>query len=291
MATTKKSDLIIPEILLEAVQGEFAGKVALFNETGTVAISGTLPNQARGGDTIKIPYFGTLGEFEDLADNEGGAGAVPALTPVKLTMSSDTGTVKHSGKAFETTEWAQMAANYADPYAEAARQLRVGLQRRADKALVDAASAASSIAPEVLAATITYDSVVNAKMKWADEQEEIALMIVHSKVYGDMLKLKDLNGLPLITDPINGGLTKFAGIPVKVSDRVVVTAGAPNTYDNLIVKRGALSFWYSTPDDIQTDKDILADTQVAAIHVYWLAHRYTRVMGATKPGVVTLRTQ
>jgi hypothetical protein len=291
MATTKKSDLIIPEILLEAVQGEFAGKLALFGESGTVFTSASLPNSQRGGDVIKIPYFGTLGEFEDLATNEGGVGAVPALTPAKLTMSSDTATVQHSGKAFETTEWALLAANYADPYSEAARQIKIGLGRRADLALVAAASAASTISPEVLAATITYDSVINAKMKWGDEQEDIALMIVHSKVFGDMLKLKDTTGQPLVTDPVNGGLARFAGIPVKVSDRVVVNAGSPNTYDNLLVKRGALAFWYSTPDDVQVDKDILTDVRVAALHVYWAAHRYTRVAGGTKPGVITLRTQ
>lgn len=293
MATTKRSDLIVPEILLDAVRGEFAGMQAL-NGTGAAIISGTMPNSARGGDTVKIPYFGTIGEFEDLASDEGGVGAVPALTPAKITSDSDSAAVEHSGKAFEITEWAQLAANFSDPYSEAARQMRVGLQRKFDSKLITAAET-TTLELDVTAeatTTLTYDHVVDAKMLWGDEQEDIALMVVHSKQYGDLLKLKDGDGRPLVVDPRDGGLPRFVGIPLKVSDRVTVTEDGGgvgiDTYTALLCKRNALALWYAMPDEVQVDKDILADTRVAALHVYYAKHLYRRPNGGTKLGVIKL---
>jgi hypothetical protein len=49
--------------------------------------------------------------------------------------------VQHSGKAIEISDWAMLAAQYADPYAELARQIMVAVARRGDKALIDVASA------------------------------------------------------------------------------------------------------------------------------------------------------
>lgn len=288
MARTVRTDVIVPEILAEAVQAEFAGATALFG-TGAAAVSSTLPGAARGGDALKVPYFGLLGELDDV--NEG-----TALTPQKLTMTSETAVVQHSGKAFEITEWAQMAAAFADPYAEAARQLRVAVTRRADKALIDVA-VTTGLEKNVAAAaagtpvTILYDHVVDAKLLWGDEQSDIALLAVHSKVLGDMLKLKDSQGRPLLTDAREGELPRFLGIPTIVSDRLPIdTTITPNRYTSILAKRSALAFWFNGTPEVQTDKDILIDSRVAAVHVYWLAHRYSRVAGGTLTGAVKLIT-
>jgi len=131
MSTALRSDLVIPEILADAIRTGFTG-MAVMAGSPCAIMNGTLPNSVKGGDTVKVPYFGNLGEMDDLA-NEG-----DALTPVKLTMSSELAPVLHSGKAFEISDWALMAASYADPYGEAAKQIVEAAVRRADLALIKA---------------------------------------------------------------------------------------------------------------------------------------------------------
>jgi HK97 family phage major capsid protein len=288
-----RSNLVIPEILTEAIQGQYAGQICLWG-TGAAIVSPTMPNSGpaggkiKGGDTIKIPYFGTIGELDDVG------GETDALTPATLSMTSETNTVKHSGKAVEISDWAQLAAQYADPYKEFARQLMIAVMRRADQALIDAATASlpSSQINDVSGGTnnLTYDVLVDSRMKWADEQQDIALLSVHSTVFKNMLKLKDTTGRPLLILPQDdiGALARFNGIPVSVSDRNTIDGNGK--FHSKVVKKGALAFWYSKEPTVDTDKDILTDSEVMALHLYWVAHRYARTPGATRPGVVDIVT-
>lgn len=288
MPINKVTDFLVPEILADAIRAAFAGKLALYG-SGAAATSFSMPKSGRAsvGTTIKVPYFTSLGEFEDLVlDGD-------ALTPATQGSSASNATVKHSGKAFELTQWAEWGAAGLDPYQEAARQLVEGFFRRLDKELVTVATDTTGYAAytHTVAATISYDAVIDAKMKWGDESDAIALMVVHSKVFGDLLKLKDSGGRPLLTDINEGGVAKFVGIPVAVSDRVPVVAGTPNTYLNVICKKGALAGWVNGQPEVLTDRDILVNSQVAAVHMYYAAHRYNPMAGSTKPGVVILSTQ
>lgn len=296
MPITRKADLIIPELLEDAIRGEFAGANALWGSRA-VLVRGSL-GATKGGDTIRVPYFGTIGELEDLADDEGGAGPVPALTPAKLTMDSETAKVHHSGKAFEITEWAQMAAMYADPYKEAARQIREAVFRRADKALIDAARSTDLVIDAGTTAvdgknTISYDAIVKGKYLWGDEGQTVAHMAMHSKVATDAELLKDADGRPLVSDAINGqGSRRFVGVDYSLSDKLT-TIGTPGDettrrYETLLARENSLLFWYNGDFSVQTDKDILTDSTVAAVHIYWLCHRYNRMPGSTKTGVAKI---
>lgn len=293
MGLIKRSDLIVPELLTEAIRSEFTGVKALLG-TAAVVVNTSMPTHGptgaklKGGDKIKVPYFGNLGELDDIA-TEG-----DALTPATLSMSSEESSVQHSGKAVEITNWAQIAASYADPYGEVARQFREMVERRADKALLDAAiaSLASGNIKDVYSSsvpkTLDYDTMVDAKLLWGDEQDEIVLLAVHSKVYGDLLKLKDSTGRPLLTEQTAADVSRFCGIPIKVSDRNTKSADSPAKYNSLLFKRGACAFWMQDGPSVKNDSDILSDSEVTALHLYWVAHRYSRTPGATKPGVIKI---
>lgn len=57
----------------------------------------------------------------------------------------------------------------------------------------------------------------------------------------------------------------------------------------LLVKRRAMAFWYNRQAlAMETDKNVLAHTDIAAMHLYGVAHRYRRVAGGTKPGVIAI---
>lgn len=289
MATTLRSNLIYVDQLQEAVAGAFAGMVALHG-TGAAALSLTLPTigaggQAlKGGDTVRVPYFDNIGELDDLA--EGGA-----LTPAALTMTSETATVVHSGKAGEITNWAQLTAMFSDPYAEYGRQFATAYARRIDQGLLTKA-AATTLVKDISAVgsgQISYDGMCDAVALWGDEGglEDVVLMVVHSKVMNDLYKLKDSAGRPLLLDSAqSGGMPTFRGIPVKMSDRIAVAA---SVYDNLILKRGALAAWVNGAPNVMSDVDVLADSQITAIHTYHVEHLYKRPANGTKPGAIKLQ--
>jgi len=290
MPVTKRTDLIYVDQLQEAISGAFAGMLALYG-TGAATISRTLPtiNDAgqkfKGGDTIRVPYFDSIGEMDDPADGD-------ALTPVKLTETSETSTVIHSGKAGEITNWAQMTAMFSDPYAEYGKQFAAIFQRRIDKGLIDKAATSTLIYDQsVLGSTfIDWDSMVNAVALWGDEggMEDIVLMVVHSKVMADLYKLKDSTGRPFLVDMADGSFPRFRGIPVKMSDRIAPVAGV---YSNIILKRGALAAWINGEPNVESDKDILADSFITAIHTYHVEHLYKRPPSGTKPGAVVYKTK
>lgn len=289
MPTTNITNFFVADLLAEAVKAAFAGKMALYG-SGAAVVSTTMPasGRASAGTTIKVPYFTSLGEFQDLV-NDG-----DALSTATQSSAVTNATVKHSGKAFELTEWAQWSAAGLDPYQEAARQLVEGFFRRLDKELIDAAKDETGYAAYVHdvsaagAGKINYDAVIDAKMKWGDEADGIGLMVMHSSVYSDSLKLKDAGGRPLLTDLTEGGLSKFAGIPVMVSDRLTPTA---TVYPTLLCKKGALAGWVNGTPEILQDVNIMTNTKIAAVHMYYAAHRYNPMAGGTKPGVVILKTK
>jgi hypothetical protein len=290
LAITTKNNLFIPELYEEAVRGAFAGMTALWNTRAAIVRTG-LPQGHRLGDKIKVPYFGTIGELEDVV-NDG-----DALTPALVTSAAEESAVRHAGKAIEMTKWARDAAA-GDPYEEGGRQMRTATQRRCDRGLIEVALEAglpSEMVRDVYNAnaprSLDYDLVVDGKMSWGDEQDNIALMVIHSKVLGDLLKLKDATGRPLLTDPNELGLRRFCGINLGVSDRLPVdrtNANAPR-YTSVILKEGALVFWLNENPEVLTDKDVLRNTDVAAVHIYWVVHRYRRLPDMTRPGVVILR--
>lgn len=291
-----KSDFFRPELLGEAIEGAFAGMTALWG-TGVAAIDGTL-GAARKGEKVQMPYFGNLGEMEDALDDESDYNTA---TISKLTSTMEEATVHHSRKVFEITEWALMSVSYDDPYEEAARQIRELVVRRADKALIDAAATTSltinAITDPALADTITWDAVVRAKYLFGDEleaQRGIALGVMHSKVAMDAELLKDGDGRPLLINPVDGSLTRIGNIPFAKSDKLeILPVTNPKQYQSLICKPRSMAFWYNSAHaaNVQTDKDIIGDSRIAAVHVYWAAHLYNRMPGGTKKGVAKLITQ
>lgn len=288
----ESDNFFIPEILEEAVPGAFAGRKALLG-SGAAIVKPGLPMGSRpGGNKVVVPYLDTIGELEDLVHEN------DALSSSELTMSSEEAEVQHSGKKFSIGEYAQMVAEYADPYGAAATQIADAVMRRADKALIDVATASglpSEMVKNVWSSgtprSLDYDLMVDAKMAWGDEQDDLALIVMHSKVLGDLYKIKETTGKPILTGMEGGDIVRFAGVPVKVSDRMPVDTTNPShpKYTTALVKKGALVFWYAKKPRILEDHDIDTDRREMAVHVYWAAHRYGRLPGVTRGGVVLIK--
>lgn len=286
MPVTTRSDLFIPEVLADAVAGAWPDRIALLG-TDAVVESSTLPGGVKYGDKVRIPYFNVLGELEIVGEG------VP-LTPVKLTMTTEVAEVKRAGRLFSATTWSQLAAMYADPYAKATEQLIEAAKRAFDSGLVEAAASTTGGGVQTVDAssgTISYDAIVDALAAFGENEDSVAAVVMHPKVLNDLRKAKSNDGMPLFLDPRDGGRPRVLGLPIIVSRRAPVISGTPNTYVTLFVRRGALALWYNGTPSIDTDKDIATDELYAAVNVYFVAHRYSRLPGDTDPVVVRLVTR
>lgn len=233
---TLNTDVFNPETLVEAVQGAFSQKTAFMGSPlaslGIVTIKGQMPIGGPGaiGKTITVPYFGVLGEFVNNPDGT-------AISPQKISQTTETNTVARDSMAFQVSAWAQGNAavnpNVGDPYEECARQIVVQAQRAIDKRIITAASASGVYVKDVYSSsvpvTMSWDLCLDAKFQgWGDEQDDVAAILVHSQTHKDMLKLKDTTGRPLLLESqqYGGPLDRFAGLYVVVSDRAPITGSA-----------------------------------------------------------------
>lgn len=233
------TDMYNPIILTEAVQGVFSGAKAFMGSRltalGIALVEGTMPEggQEAIGTTIKVPRFGTIGEF---ANNPDGS----ALTPGGIKMASEDCTITRDSLGFEVSRWAQgngalFPNGSGNPYDEAANQIMEAAQRAMDKRLIDAAMASGVFVKSVYSTSapgyMNWDLCVDAKFDgWGDEQEDVAALLCHSQTHKDLMKLKDSTGRPLLlTSQADGELDRFCGLPVVVSDRLPLTGSTMGT--------------------------------------------------------------
>lgn len=374
LGNTTSSNLIIPELWVDAVAAGMAG-LPVFGATGAVRVEMGLPGGARPGSPVNVPYFGQLGAMRDYADGA-------AIDVQQLTMTDEAASVVRSGIAFNLTDMARRLAGYADPMGEAARQFVEQVKLRANDAALDAANATGLPTGMLLdlysgssPVYLDRDVLVEARMRWGDEQDGVAAVTCHSVTLKNLLKLKDANGNPLLKvlrQDDETGVIQFEGLPpIFPSDRNTVefpiaeagttppdltisgraygdynlrfeitTGGSRGTalfrwsinggstweetgvataaevvlgetgltaawstgtyatdnvytctrpaYSTLLVKRGAIVFW-SDPPNTESVRDPLRMATVSATEVLHVTHRYKRMPGRVRPGIVKVR--
>jgi len=287
MSGMNKAQFFQAEILADKIVKGLAGMKAIAG-TGVGQVLMSMPHgSTRIGEKVKVPYFTSLGRMEDLTDDN------QALNPDSISSTVEEATIRRSGKAFSATKWAQFA-ELGNPYDMCAAAIANLIQERIDDALLEALVnplAANANVTDVTLATdplLTHDNFLEARSKWGDETRDITALIVHSQTEKALRKLKDDAGRPLITDMVNGQLSRFNGVQIYVSDKMPVSG---NTFTSLLCKSNAAVFWMNGSPSFRQAEDALADADLAAVHIYWAAHRYLNLNGGTKPGVQILKHQ
>ncbi|MBQ4333910.1 MAG: hypothetical protein IJC63_00940 [Myxococcaceae bacterium] len=280
---TTKDNVVIPELFAEAITQALEGLNCL-NGTRAAVIDKSLTSKVVG-ETISVPYFGALGEFQELGDGD-------PITPSQLTSSKETNTVKRYGLAFDMTRWARLAGT-GKPYEVASQMLVDHMRRKIDAVLIDAAKESLPAAMKLdissetdEAAKLSYDALVQARQKFGDEQNDGLTLFMHSKAFGDLCLVKDETGRPIFADAQNGGFNKAFGMDIVVSDRLAVDSSG--NYTSLICKPAALVAWINGDITPFVEHSGLTDSDTVSVNLYMVAHRYKALPGKSKGGVVAI---
>jgi len=257
--TTLKSDMIVPEVFGDIVTAKFKGKlvIANFALTDTTLVG-------RPGDTVHFPKWDPIGDAADLQEDV-------AMVPEKLTSSDATATVKEVGKAVTITDQA-LLSSIGDPLDEAATQVGKVVARKIDADLVSEAVTKCPGERKILASVTNefYEKVADAKSLWGDEAEEIAVLLVHSKMYTALLK--DENFISADKYPagvlITGAIGTLYGVPVMITDRVPYNTNT-KVATSIMLERNALGYITKRAPIVETARDILKRNTIITTNVHY----------------------
>lgn len=290
MATTQRSDLILPSILAEDVLKGFAGKLVLASSGALVMNPGLQAGPENVGNTVTVPYFEDGGEAQQIAENG-------AISLEKVTQSSETSTVVRFGKGFSMTALSRMAkAQGLDIYDVAREMIQLAFARAIDTLCYTRALARASGSMEYdgSAATVSTTAIVETLKLFGEELDDsqLAVWAMNPKPYWDAAQLADSTGRTLYTDVQGGRLSQIGGAPVRMTAKSdMVVAGSPNTYKNLLCKRGSMIAWINESPTIDVVRDATADVDMLVANLYAVIHAYGTMPGGTKPGVAVMKTR
>ncbi|MGL5766024.1 MAG: N4-gp56 family major capsid protein [Sarcina sp.] len=249
MALTKLQNLINPQVMADAISAQLP---AMIKFTPLAKVDNTLQGQA--GNTITIPKFAYIGDASDVAEGV-------ALGTTVLTASTSQATVKKAGKAVELSDEA-ILSGYGDPIGETNGQLAMSIAAKVDEDCIAALSGAT-LTYDGVATVIGYTGIVDAVDKFAEEDYEQKVLFVHPAQVTQLRKdadFKDINKYPLQTI-MTGVIGEICGCQVIPSKRVKLNSGGTG-YENYIVKAGAITLFSKRGVNVETDRDILASTNV-----------------------------
>jgi N4-gp56 family major capsid protein len=243
MAQTKLSNLVNPEVMADMISAALPNKIKFSPLT---RIDTTL--QGVPGNTITVPKYAYIGDAEDVAEGV-------AIGTTVLSASTTQATVKKAGKGLELTD-ESLLSGYGDPVGEANEQLLKSIAAKVDNDSVTALDGASLV--HTAGAVISYNAIVDAIDKFEEEDDEPKILFIHPLQKSTLRKDPEfIKNVPNAF--MSGVIGEIAGCQVIASGKV--PAGA-TTYNNFIVKQGALDIYLKRDVQVESDRDIQAKTTV-----------------------------
>lgn len=271
MPQTTAANVIVPEVWGDMAQAQFVGKARVGGSSAVIE-DNTL--QGAPGDTIHFPKWGALGELDDLTETT-------AMVPTPMSTDDATATIKEVGKAVEITDKARLTS-LGDPEAEARRQFGILAARKVDADLIAQAQAdetaqggGTPLAFTTAAGKLNFtwaDAVVPAIGQFGDEWEpdDFSGLYLNSAQLGEaMLDPQFIDAAKLGTGPsaaATGSIGRIGGVSVYVTNRI-----AAGTF--LLMKTGVLGLLYKRRPLVESDRDILARSNVVTTTMHYAVKR------------------
>ncbi len=223
MATTKKTNVIIPEVMGPAIEAKLLAGLKL---TPYARVDNTL--QGGEGDKVTIPVWAYAGDAVEVAEGE----TVPTSN---LSATKKEYQVKKSMKAFPITDEALDAAhgNLTD---QAESQIYKAIRSKIDQDLLDA-SYGATVSVNQKANKIGYSPIVAGATAFDSEDNPEKVLFIHPDQEGDLLSDQYFMDRSKFgeTVGVDGAIGKVAGCWVKKSKRVFKVSYEKNAEGTLTI--------------------------------------------------------
>lgn len=209
MGTTKKANVIIPEVMKEMVSAKIE---ALCKITPYAKVDTTLVGVA--GDTVTVPCWDYIGDAENV---EEGAEVGTSTMQAK----SNTFTIGKAMKSISITDEA-LNSGYGNPIGEGETQLAKSISGKVDTDVIGAVEKTSHILDKSTVA-IGYDNIVEAVTMFEDEEDNIdKVLFIHPAQMKSILTDETFRSADKFEAgvAVKGTVGKIAGCWVKKSKKV-----------------------------------------------------------------------
>ena len=253
MAVTKVENLIQPEVMAEAIAHKLEAKLKAspFSKLDTTL-------QGTAGLTITVPSYVYGGEAEDLVEGQ-------EMTATLLEMSSRDVTVKQAGKAFKLTDKAVLGG-YGDPLGNAEKQLLDSIADKIDTDHFEAFAQTSLEYNFVPATEISYELIVGAVDKFAEEDDEPKYLFINPAQKTQLrLDPKFVESVPNAYTQSN--VSEIGGCIVVASNKI--KKDAEGNYLNFIVKPEATTIYLKKDVEVETERNSLAKTTYLSADAFY----------------------
>lgn len=228
MATTVKSNLIIPEVLASVVDSKLTDNMVFLP---LAEVDSTLVGKP--GDTIKFPSFAYIGDATDVAENG-------QIVPVALSESYVSATIKKSAKAVQITDEAVLSG-YGDPVNEAGTQMAKAIDNHADNDMLTALEGLGTTRQYGTIADISPDVLADALVIYGEDEDGVKALLISPadkatlRKNDDFIKATDMGDAKLSS----GVMGELFGCQILPANKIKADA-TNGEIRRFIVKPGAL---------------------------------------------------
>ena len=267
MASTKVTDLIVPEVMADMISAKLPKKLRF---TPLAEIDTTL--QGRPGNTITVPKWSYIGAAEDVLEGA-------AIPTTALAKTSSKMTIKKAGKGIELTDEA-LLSGYGDPLGEAVNQLSLSIADKIDNDIIAAATTTTQAVSIPSSTKITIKKLQDAIDIFGDEDYQSMILVTSS---ADAVALRDEwitahpNADVVANVQVKGAFANILGVDIIRSNKTAVGHGFlvkitadPETDETepafkIIMKRAV---------EVEKDRDIIHGTTVLTANEHYGAYLY-----------------
>jgi N4-gp56 family major capsid protein len=244
---TRIADLINPQVLADMISAELPNAIvfAPLADVGRTLVG-------RAGNTLTMPKYAYIGDAVDVAEGED-------IPIAKLTTSEVDVTIKKVGKGVELTDEA-ILNGYGDAVGEAKNQIKMAIANKVDNDLVTALRTATLTA----SVPMTVAGMIGARAKFGEKVNQPAVLVINSTNYVSIAT--DILGIEN-TDKVlmDGVVGKVGTLQVAISDKLSASEG-------FIVAKGALGLELKRDVMVESDRDIVAKTNVITGDEHYVAY-------------------
>lgn len=244
---TKLAQLVNPQVIADMISAELPNAIVL----APLAVVGR-KLQGAAGNTLTMPKYGYIGDAKDVAE-----GADIEISQMSTTTTSVE--IKKAGKGVEISDEA-ILSGYGDPVGEIKNQLKMAIANKIDNDLFTALRSATLTAT----GAVSVAGLLTARAKFGEKVNQPAVVMMNSanyvKIASEVVNLENTDRVL-----VNGVVGKVAGLQVAISDKLSNT-------EVFIVADGALGIELKRDVMVETDRDIIAGTNVYTANEHYVAY-------------------